>query len=402
MASYLLLNPQTQPDGISIAIAMTIMVLPFSLVGPFISPILDRFSRRQIVLVSDISRTLLALVMGCLVLFQLTSGAGQVWLFVLLLVALSINRLQLAALSAGIPFAIRNDEYLEAMSVMPLIGPIAALLAGVIGGGLRLGLANVWPAHQADALVFGLAAGLFLVATLLASRIDRHALGPLEKTRSSMAGIMRGIGQTVSGLKQRPVASHGMLIQFLSRMAWGALTVLAILVFRQHFNTGNLNLAVLGLGGWFAISGVGFSISGVLAGPLVTKLGLRKGLMTLLFVAAIFQLLPAIWLNPATMLISGFGLGVAAQSIKICCDTLVQAHLDDELRGRAMVAYDIANNLGLAVGALIAGVALPADGASQLALLIFAIWYLLVALLTAALSAPHRTSYERGTVSRIA
>lgn len=397
MAAYLLLNPQTQPNGLSIAFAMTIMVLPFSLVGPFISPILDRFARTQIVLVSDICRVILSLAMGVLVLCQLTTGAGQVTLFVLLLVALSINRLQLAAISAGLPLAIGDDEYVEAMSVVPMIGPASAVLAGIVGGGLRLALADSWPAHRADALVFALAAILFTLAIIMSLRMDRHALGPTVVTRSSMSAAFRSIWDAVLGLRQRPIAAQGILTQTLSRHAWGALTVLAILVFRQHFNTGNLNVAILGLGGWFAVSGVGFAVSGALAGPLVTKAGLRKGLIILLCASAIIQLLPALWLHPLTMIVSGFGLGLTVQSVKACCDTLVQAHTDDEMRGRVMVGYDIANNLGFAVGALIAGALLPADGDSPLTLVVIAGWYLAIALLVTRLSASHRAAYERGT-----
>ena len=171
MASYLLLNPNTQPTGLAIALVITLMTLPFSVVGPFVSPLLDRHSRRIIALVSDVSRAGLALLMGLLIAANQTTGAGQVALFVLLLVALSVNRLQLAALTAGLIYTIDESEYVEALSLMPILGPTAAVIAGGLAGGIRLSLQGRIPAHQADALVFTSAALMFVGAIVLNLRL---------------------------------------------------------------------------------------------------------------------------------------------------------------------------------------------------------------------------------------
>ena len=56
MASYLLFSPQSQPNAWAIAGVLALTLLPFTVIGPFVSPLLDRWSRRNVALYSDISR----------------------------------------------------------------------------------------------------------------------------------------------------------------------------------------------------------------------------------------------------------------------------------------------------------------------------------------------------------
>ena len=53
-----------------------------------------------------------------------------------------------------------------------------------------------------------------------------------------------------------------------------------------------------------------------------------------------------------------------------------RTYVDDDFKGRVMVVYDIMNNLGLAIGALLLGALLPAQGGYQVALLAIAVGYL--------------------------
>ena len=69
MAAYLLFSPASQPDAWSIAAILAITFLPFTLLGPFVSPLLDTWSRRQVAVVSDVVRALLSALVGVLILF---------------------------------------------------------------------------------------------------------------------------------------------------------------------------------------------------------------------------------------------------------------------------------------------------------------------------------------------
>jgi hypothetical protein len=61
---------------------------------------------------------------------------------------------------------------------------------------------------------------------------------------------------------------------------------------------------------------------------------------------------------------ASFMLGLGAQSLKICTDTLVQAHIDDTYKGRVFIIYDMVFNAALATAAAIAALVLPPDGVS--------------------------------------
>ena len=56
LASYVLFSPQRQPDAVSVATVLAITLLPFSILGPFVAVVLDRWSRRQILVVLDLCR----------------------------------------------------------------------------------------------------------------------------------------------------------------------------------------------------------------------------------------------------------------------------------------------------------------------------------------------------------
>ncbi|MDX6317451.1 MAG: hypothetical protein QOD35_851, partial [Nocardioidaceae bacterium] len=56
LASYALFSPERQPDAGGIAVALAAVLLPFSLLGPFVGIFLDRWNRRQILVVSNLVR----------------------------------------------------------------------------------------------------------------------------------------------------------------------------------------------------------------------------------------------------------------------------------------------------------------------------------------------------------
>ena len=91
------------------------------------------------------------------------------------------------------------------------------------------------------------------------------------------------------------------------------------------------------------------------------------------------QLLPAVRLTEPTLLVASFGVGLAAQGIKICVDTFVQRDVDDAFRGRVFSLYDVLFNVAFVSAAVSAVVLLPRDGRAPVALTTIAVCYLLLA-----------------------
>ena len=129
LASYVLFSPERQPDAASVAVVLAITLLPFSIVGPFVGVVLDRWSRRQILLIVNLMRGALALGLAALVATGLLDAGAEIAFYAVVLVVMSLSRFLLAALSASLPHTVDPSEYLVANSVMPTVGPAGALEA---------------------------------------------------------------------------------------------------------------------------------------------------------------------------------------------------------------------------------------------------------------------------------
>ena len=133
------------------------------------------------------------------------------------------------------------------------------------------------------------------------------------------------------------------------------------------------------------MTAAGFVAAAAVTPPLSVRWGVRRLVVVAFGASAFFQLLPGAIFSQLPLLVAGFLLGVTAQSIKLCVDTLVQAHVDDEFKGRVFVLYDMIFNVALVVAAVIGAVILPANGVSvpiivglAVAYALLGVWFALV------------------------
>jgi MFS family permease len=127
------------------------------------------------------------------------------------------------------------------------------------------------------------------------------------------------------------------------------------------------------------------------------RLGVRSAMIISLLASAVFQLVPGSIYARIPLMVAAFLLGMTAQAIKICVDTLVQAHIADEFKGRVFVIYDMIFNVVLVAASVIAAVILPDNGKSVMILIIMAVCYLLISLWFALVS--RGVSMNEGTES---
>ena len=386
LASYVIFSPERQPSPAAIAGALAAVLLPFSVLGPFEGVFLDRWSRRQILAVSNLIRV------GLLVplVAAVAAGLEGPLLFVLILAFLSVNRFLLAGLSASLPHVVRREDLLMANAITPTAGTLAAL------AGLGLGTASriAWDVVGADsdAVVLVTAAVLYAVAAGLALRIPRELLGPdydpdMPAVREAARHVARGLVEGVRHLSHRPSAAHGLATIAAHRFFYGISTVMLILLYRNYFHTASgADAAFRGLAGAILVSGVGFVLAAFVT-PLVTeRISMRGWILTLLGAAAFTQVVPGALFTEPALLVSSFFLGLASQGIKICVDTLVQHGIDDAYRGRVFSLYDVLFNVAFVAASAVAAVVLPEDGKSCAVLLTVSAGYLTTALCYAAAS----------------
>src|SRR3954447_5970186 len=67
LAGTVLFNPQRAADPLDVAAGFAVLLLPYSLVGPFAGVWLDRWSRRQVLLRANVLRAGLVAVLAALV-----------------------------------------------------------------------------------------------------------------------------------------------------------------------------------------------------------------------------------------------------------------------------------------------------------------------------------------------
>jgi len=403
MAAHILFNPAQQPDAWSIAAMFAITLLPFSIVGPLVSGLLDHWSRRNVAVVVDATRCVLAVLIAGLVASSAGGPALSTLLFASLMVALALNRFVLAGLAAGMQHTIDEDEFLTASAVMPMIGPMGVLVGGALAGGARLLVPMVSPGAStdlADAVIFCSAAAMWATSCFIATRLAPPDLGPLEPApRTRLRETLSALADAGLHLRRRPAALLGLATISVQRVCYGRTLVTALLIFRRHLNQPTeLGPAMADIGLWMGASGVGFALSVVLVPPLAQRLGMRSTMLALLLASAVVQLGPGSVLSRWPLVVASFLLGWFAQALKICVDTVVQSHVDGQLKGRVFMVYDAVFNAAVVLGAVLGALLLPDDGASHLVLAGIGLAYLAIAAGFWLLGRPLGSSaFNRGT-----
>jgi MFS family permease len=379
LASYVVFSPERAPGPGAIAGALAVVLLPFSVLGPFVGVFLDRWSRRQVLAWSNFVRVALVAVVATVVHADVHGAA----LLVLVLVCLSVNRFLLAGLSAALPHVVRDDELLTANALTPTAGTLAFLLGLALGTGARTTWRTV--GVDGDVGVLVTAAVLYGVAGGLALRIPRALLGPdLAHRRPALRREVRIVAVgLVAGLRhlgRRRPAAYGLAAIGAHRFFYGLSTVSLILLCRNYFHgPGDVDAAFEELSVAVLVSGIGFVAAAVLTPVVTERVAQRTWVLGLLVGAAVTQVVPGALFTEASLLVAAFFLGLASQGIKIVVDTLVQTHVEDAYRGRVFSLYDVIFNVAFVGAAAVGAVVLPVTGKSYVVLGAVSLGYALTA-----------------------
>jgi MFS family permease len=320
---------------------------------------LDRWSRRQVLVWGQPARIVLAL--G---LLAAGDRIGLVVVYALAIGALGVNRFLLAALSAGLPHVVPRPLLLTANALAPTAGTAAAIVGLGLGGGL-LAIFGDDDAGAGSAAALLAAAMAFGAASLLAGRLGRHRLGPDRvPDRPGLAHelsiVVTGLRQGLRHLARRPVAGRA-LVMIGSHRFWYGLWTVQVAMLALHGN-GDRDLPTAALVA--AASGVGFLSAAVATPPGRRRLGDRGWVTLLLACSAVVVGVGTPIAGAPALMVAAFVCGLGAQGVKICVDTAVQQHVDDDYLGRAFAIYDVLFNLAFVSAAGLATVLVPTSGVS--------------------------------------
>src|SRR3954463_8863453 len=161
-----LFKPQRAAAPIDVAAGFAILLLPYSLVGPFAGVWLDRGSRRQVLLRANLLRAGLVAVCAALVV----GGVQGTAFYAAGLAVFSVNRFVLAALSAWLPHTTDDASLVSANALSTTSGAVAT----VTGGGAAIALLQVTGSSDGGYAVLALAAALpYLAAAAVVARFRR-------------------------------------------------------------------------------------------------------------------------------------------------------------------------------------------------------------------------------------
>ncbi|MEU6917832.1 MFS transporter [Streptomyces olindensis] len=375
LAAYVVFSPEKQTSATAVASAMAVLLLPYSLVGPFAGVLLDRWRRRQVLLYGSLLRALLASATAVLILSPVPD-----WLFyVSALCVTAVNRFVLSGLSAALPRVVDAERLVLANSLSPTAGTLAATAGGGLAFVVRLVVAD------SDAAVVLVAAGLYLCAALASLSMARELLGPdrtLSRVRigTAITGTVRDLVAGVRHLAapQRREAAWALAAMSLMRFCYGALLVMLLMLCRYALTSStDEGLALLGLA--LGVSGAGFFAAAVVTPWSAGRLGPGRWIVVCAGAAALLE--PALGLPFATapLLAAAFVLGLTTQGAKIATDTIVQSSVDDGFRGRIFSVYDVLFNVFFVGAAAVAAMMLPPDGRSVPLVITIAVIYASVA-----------------------
>jgi len=381
LASFVLFSPERQATAVSAAIGFTVVLLPYSIVGPFVGTLLDRISRQRAILFSNLLRVVTLLLLS----FFIFQGYAGLPITIIVLIAFGVNRLILAGLSAGLPLVVDSPSLISANALAVTGGSVFVVIGGGIGLGVRQLLNLTATADHADAILILLGAFGYLIAALFTSFVAKSEIGPRphEVVKGSFTQGFREMREGFRFLEDHADATRGIVATALHRGGLTALTLTALLLERNTFHDPkNSEAGLAGLSVDLSIAALGFVIGAVMAPYGVRRFGRHRWIRLSIAAASASVVLLIFIRNPVTLAITAFLAAAFGQSVKVTNDALVQSKIDDFYRGRVFSVYDVMVNGAIVLGALSAAVLLPVSGDSwRVPAFIVLVWFLVAVVL---------------------
>lgn len=345
LASVLIFGLEAARTPAQVTKVLAVTLVPFSLVGPFTGPFIDRFSRRSILVGASLVRTALILLLLAAVAWP------EPVVLVLTVATVSVNRFYHSTKNAVLPTVVASERYLAANAVASTAGMVFALAGAVVGGPLADAISPRLP--------IALAAGCTLAGALAAARLslpegEKQGLaGILSELRDNLRDVREGLRVLLS----TRTATYAVSSTWAMRALHGFIILAALVVGRARFDIGasgfSVVLGAVGVGGF----------AGALTVPAVARWVGRSGVAPVSFaLAGAATLLGgplAVW---AAILGTVALAGAAMTATKVAADTMIMRSIGDRFRGRAFAVYDIGYNGAFVVAALVATAIRPLVG----------------------------------------
>ena len=358
LGGAVLFNPERQADPLAVAAGLAVLLLPYSVIGPFAGALLDRWDRRRVLMFAN----LLGAATTVAVAASVFAGLAGPALYIGALAATGTTRFVLAGLSTSLPHVVPARNLVEANVLAVTAGAGVSALGAASAIGLRAVLGSGDAGSAGTTLIT--TAGP-LLAALFAAGFHRGSLGPdrVNEPANAVRAVLRGFVDGVRAAAATPSISASFAALGAHRLAFGVSTLLSLLMFRYSFtDDGVLRSGLPGIGEAVVLAAAGLLAAAVVAPWLVRQWGRPRTVRVALLVAAAAQLSLAALLSLVTVMVVAFVLGLTGQIVKLCTDAAVQTEAGDEVMGRVFALYDVVFNVGYVIAVAAAAFLSPPDG----------------------------------------
>jgi MFS family permease len=301
------------------------------LIGILAAPLVDRLSRRRLLIVSDLVRA---------AVFCVLPFAGSATVIIVLAgiqgIATGFFR---PAVYAGMPNLVDDEQLPAANSLLQTVENLSWMIGPVIGG-------LVLTVEGPD-LAYWLNAVTFVVSAVLLARISAARLqaGHVE-SRGHWGDIADGVRVVIRSRALLTV----LVVWNVVMLGSGAINVAEVALTKVSLDSGDLGFGVL-----VAAGGLGLTLGSFAIGHFVDRLGIGRvyfyGIALMGGGYAVAALAPSIYVAVPAVIVASFGNGAAV----VCNALYVQRGVPDELRGRAFTVIMSSNYALLGLGLVAAG-----------------------------------------------
>jgi MFS family permease len=330
-------------SGRAVGLVLVARFLPSFIVGPLSGVVADRFSRRTIMIVSDLLRALV--VLG----FLFIRRPDQLWLVYLLTVLqLVFSTFFEPARTAAIPSIVKRSELFAANAISSVTWSAMLTLGAAIGG-----VVTGWFGTDA---AFVLDSVTYLASAALIARVRLPKRAPRPKARLTI-GKALGLTDTLEGIRyvlKRPRVFALLMVKPAWGLGGGILALLAVFG-EKIFPVGGKTAT--GIGVLYAARGIGTAIGPFAARRFVgeTKERMQTAIGFSFLLGGVFYIAFASATNFALALLVLLIAHMGGSILWVFSTVLMQRTVEDNFRGRVFAADLALLTLTMAVSNYVTG-----------------------------------------------
>ena len=311
-----------------------VRLLPGAIASPFSGLLADRYSRRQVLLVSAAAMT--AILAGAAIAAGADAPTGVVFIFPALFAVAASG--YAPAEAAMFPLLARTPQELSASNVNHAAMENAGFIVAAIATGILL-------TATSPGTVFAVAAAVLALATVLIAFVRRDSRP--EYRDEELASVGRELSLGARALVFHPALRLSSLTLILLLLYEGFADVILIalaleLLHLEEGAVGFLNAA------W----GIGALVGGAALALMLDRGHLVAAIAGGSLLLGLATVLPGVWPEEATSYLAWFGIGIGFTFVEVAGKTLMYRLASDETMGRVISALEAGRLLAMALGSL--------------------------------------------------